>query len=580
MSRKYGRAVHILVTLTMMCVLGMNTVNAESWGFDTMYQQGLSSSSRDSSTYIPMNPKGVNAVPVTVDDVTVPEGMREERTGHDQIYSGVADNLSLNGARIVESLYFKNGSMELDESFLDGFGTNYQTVMMPGIVKGFDGSYVQIQVVDFSNGINISNLFRSDNGELLDILELNPGGHGYEIVCARESADSGWNFYILPVTPEPGQLELLINDNLTVVFKPLGVLSIVPIKMKSDIEILFSSMDNGRIIEEPDWMDDIFERDEIVGESEEDNWTSDEDNWTADDEWGEVPDEFTNPSNYIDPTGELPALDEQMPSGTGTAPVDNKVPNGITLKKGGEERYAALINEGIDSATALSIVIEEGYLETNTSEADRIRREQQQNENIDDFFKDMGIGNVNTDSDSSQSSSSSSSSSSSGSSSTSYYDSWLQESTSNTTKTNTKKRTVDTTGIDLNPMIWGIASKDASTYGEVALDGNSLIKEWTDTYTVDITSLSGKAHEYVMKKAVRPSRIVAIQPTAIKVKESSFLLSAALILGAVGLVVIYLMVVNTYIIKVRKRIKMAEIDGMKSSGISSIGDLDSFEISS
>lgn len=525
------------------------TALASSLGLDSRYRKNETSSSRDSGVYVPYQP--VFLYPQTVNDTV---HMTEADVVMVQAPDGgnynLIEGLSINGQRMIESLYFRTGTVDIDDYYIKPLNTR-PDIMTAERLTQYDGSYLKLTVHDFTKGIILSKIFTTDAGGSsngLDVLEMNKGLHGYELAYVRSPGMAAYEFVLIPKTSNPGNIELMLNDTILVVIGAEAGSTVSPLKFSPGVDVSFSSLDKAS----------AYEYDGNSGQmtQSQPTYTLQDDMW----DWADW---------AVAGAGENITSDGFLDADTG-------IPSEYAdrLRPGGAEKFREYIIQGATVGRAIELLEDVGFLiSPDEAAAGAVTQPTRPPaSDTDKFFQEAGMtnkldelarlqGSAGTVMQNPTTTKSSSSSSSTGSSS------------------KQSGRQLDTSRIDLDPMTWGVSIRDGSSYGTITTDGDQLLAGWSDKMEINITSLTGKAHEFVQRKAVRPKPIIPIQPTEKEVLQTSTMLSLIALASGCGIVFFYVILMNSYTLKVRKRIKMAEIESLKSSGGIIIGDLESFEIS-
>lgn len=213
-----------LITVTLL-TLNLQPVFAVNYGFDYKFLTGVAAP-RDPETFTTSSTSSIQAKEPTLNggrllytDITT-----LTKSDYDLNYSDSV--LSKATTRMIEQTNWRddfNDSLTRWDSLSDFF--TYE-------VKG-SGShkYVVISVKDFSQGIDLGDLFDMSD---FDVLELNTdNSHGYSIdVLAREGGST--SIALMPTVEYPGQFEALVGNSVVVIVRSYENQPCTPITLASN----------------------------------------------------------------------------------------------------------------------------------------------------------------------------------------------------------------------------------------------------------------------------------------------------------------------------------------------------------
>lgn len=527
-------------------------VYAGMLGFDYRYLAGLNTSIRDASIHQPSGEKKIVFKTPNGNEQINSDYLKTADTLDDTYFSVQPSDNFDRMAKVLSKKISISATALSKYKNLDNFdikAVNYE---------GFDktkSTYLDITVNDFSRGVNIFELF---DLSYVDLIELNPGQHGYRLDLVQLPNSDVKDVYILPKASNPGRLELLISDTL-----------LVTISSSEDAVTPVTYSDTGRnIIVSP------------LEDRVEDNLNS-----------SVVDDKLTNvtpPIEDLSGTGQVTNPDT-------TPPVVN--PSTGSFSDDGFGFTEEQINNALTDTPALNIPDniadipstsdgsgKEGYWKSVTEGTiGGLNTENVGRDPATDKVDDSDITTTITDESISTGNTSSGIDVASG---TDVFGDVVVAKDKNSTKNSTTsnvlppvKKTLDTTMIELDPIRWGVSYRDGSTMSEVTKNGDDILKDVVDEMDMNITNLTGRDYEFVQKKAAKLQTITPIQPTPVQHQESDIFLSLVCFAASLVFIFLYFILVNRYIYVTKKEISKREL---ASEGIiqvdSTTESLQGFEI--
>ena len=526
--------------------------------YDYKYEVGLNASIRDENIYVPINSSNISFnIPKNKGQIvgnTLYNVVSVDNTSYPR-----NEELSDNSKRILNKM---NYDIDISDASLLKF-EDASSVFRTSVGEYNTYKYLKIKILDFSKGFDLTSLLNMNKP---DILELNPKLNGYKIETSKTMNGNMNNVYILPEVKNPGTLELLVGNTLVVTID-CAVDNVTPLTLISDTLNTKNTTDDTKVLA-------AF------------------DNYVVDDALNTV--SSTNTLSDVDGASNIEDL-----SGTGDVPSpvkDNKLTvndedNGFNSEDYPTFELIPVTDEQIESANNKGYQMTQDGVWVDPVLGEEVSQDvvfndtsdnSQMEENINNYWDDVYdqyFGRDNPDMSSSVNNSNNSGityvnglNTNLGTSNTSGL--FIPTQGSNMVAVpndiysqignlmkpeEPQKKELDTTGIDLDPMVWGVSDRTADKIVSKTTSTDELLKNVNNQLELNITDLSGKDHEFVQRTKAKIKTVQPIQPTIATPKKGSIFLGVLSVLLSFLISIFYVFVLNVYIRKVKKDLAMREV---------------------